>query len=330
MGSILNNDGQLILFPGQKIANKTTEGKVEKYVIETHPQIYGGLYGGLGAPGQAPYKTEISLLRDEDGRVVKVISGEEKLGKKEIESREKASLQMQIRSILMTGGMASPYEGSAFGTLPGTEPLYQVKDKEGKFSYKKLSELDKEERSQVGLSEDLHKEITQKWRKDKKSIAKIEKGIKNFQVKSKPAIWLGTEAEFDIKDGVCTPKVVSSRFFNSADGSVGKTPIFTKEACEEVSKLYLKHKDKITKCDESNEEVSADLWQRIDKIKEIRPHGMYLNGMEMGRYMSFLFDGRPSHLSTLKSACDKMVGEFKFGMGIGTGTKTNPSSATPQ
>lgn len=145
-----------------------------------------------------------------------------------------------------------------------------------------------------------------------------------FQDKSTPTFYLGQEAEFDIKDGVCTPKIVSSRFFNSADGAVAKTPIFTKEACEEVSKLYIKHKDKISKCDESNKEVNTDLWQSNDKIKELYNGGMGMYGMGYG------FGGQSSQLTMLKGTCDMMVGEFSFGMGISPSKEVKPSSAIQQ
>ena len=347
-GMRLDNDGQLQLGVGQKINSKTTNGNIEKFVIETDPTVFGGI--GNSA---AINKFEVSLVKDDEGRVIKVISGGDKLDKKTMENFKKFQLQMQVGSAVSNadfangnasfGGGYGGYFGG-YGDVPkGTltaEPTYFVKDDNGKQVYLKLSQLNQKQRGDIGLSEDVYKAIKQKFKKDKKTVSKIEKGLSELSAKSSPVYFLGQEAELEIKDGACTPSKVSTRMFHSKDGSVQLVPTFTKEACEEVAKLHLKHKEKLSKCDEANKEVSQDIFLNAEKLKNVPMGGGYVGGaggglgypgVGMGGYGGYGPYGysSPSQLSMMKNQCDMMLGEFSFGMG-GPAPKQDKSSANPQ
>lgn len=316
-GTTLDNDGQLKLSPNQKLVNKTTEGKVEKYTVETNLSVYGGNYPAS--------KSAITIERDDKGQVVKVILGGDKLDKKSIDSMNKMGLHVQATNAVMPFGLPAynPYS-NVFNSV-GTEPVYSVKNKQGQLTYKNLTQLTKDERAQVGLSEDLYKEMTQNWKKDKKSMQKIEKGLKHFQDKMKPSYLIGQEAEFDIQDGVCTPRVAKQRFYNTVDGTIGTKAFFSKEACEEVSKLYEKHKEKLAKCDETNMTVSTDMAVANDKIKDLYntatfglgSGGLGFSGLSGSAYGGGMFGGygTSSQLGFMKINCDAMVGQLNLNSG---------------
>lgn len=319
-GMGIDNEGQLQLGIGQKINSKTTEGNTEKYVIETDPSMFGGFENpNIGS------KLEVSLVKDEQGRVVKVISGGDRLDKKAIENRKKFQIQMQVHTTVSQADFNNGnYQLGAFGTAPfkGTmtsEPTYFVTDENGNPSYLKLSQLNQNQRQKIGMSEDIHKALKQKLKRDKKTVAKIEKGLKELSDKSFPVYYLGQETEFDIKDGMCTPSKVSSRMFHTQDKSVHLSPTFTKESCEEVAKLYLKHKEKLSKCDEANNEISQDMFKNLDKIRHVQIGGGIVGGIGSGSGIGSGYPGAylggfnsQSPLGLMKSQCDMMLGEISF------------------
>jgi hypothetical protein len=172
------------------------------------------------------------------------------------------------------------------------------------------------------MIEDLYKEMKQKMKRDKKSAAKIEKGLKELSEKSTPVYYLGQEAELEIKDGVCTPKSIATRMYHTKDNSVQTQKTFTKEACEEVEKLHLKHKEKIAKCDENSLEVMKDMGQNYEKLKDLSSSfggygGMGMGGGYFGGFGYSPFGGQQSQLTTMKNYCQMMLGGSQFGNGFG-------------
>lgn len=328
-GVSLDSEGKLASNPYQKIVNKTTEGKIEKYDIENeYPDYKGGIIKS---------KTQVTLERDDQGRVVKMQTGGDKLDKKNLEMMKKFQLQGQVSMAMMSAG--------SYGTAMG-EPTYYVKDKDNKSTFKKLSDLSKEERSQVNISEEAFKEMKQKAKQEKKSASKIEKGLKEIQDKSFPVYYLGQESEFEITDGVCKPKSVSQRMINTKDNSIVKNKVFSKESCEEVQKLYVKHKEQISKCESSNALVAKDLYQEHEKIKDVMggqySMGGYPGGGMGGGYVGGMYGGgmvggmgggfggygpQSNTLTYLKNYCDMMVGEMRFGYGFETNQKPATDSS---
>ncbi len=80
-----------------------------------------------------------------------------------------------------------------------------------------------------------------------------------------------------------------------------------------MAKLYLKHKEKISKCDESNREINQDIFLNAQKLQDV-PTGMlggivgggFGGGVGMGSGFGFF----PSQLSMMKSQCDILLGNF--------------------
>lgn len=312
-GARLDHDGKLVVAPWQKIKNISTKDKVEKYVIETDG---GSLAYGYQIP--TGMKTEVTIERDEQGRVIRMQTGPDTLDKKGLAAVQKAQLHMQLSGTVFQSDLANSngYFGSKNTMLQ--EPVFFVKGENGQDTYVKLSDLTKKQRQAMGLSHDLYKDIKKQWRRDKKTVAKLEKGLKEIQEKSHPVYPIGQEANFEITDGVCTPKDMSNRMFHSKDNSVHKNLTFTKEACEDVARLHLKHKESIAKCDEVSKVMTQDIWNNSGKISVLTQNGMFAYGGGLGAMGGGLggYAGvglQVSTLTALKNHCDMMVGQFNIG-----------------
>lgn len=293
-GLNIDNDGKLELLHGQEIKSISTEDGVEKYVISSNPSVYGF--------NSAPYENTLTIVKDKQGRITKLVTGEDKPSKKEIENYKKTILDYQVGNAILNSGSGT----RAF------EPTYYASG-----SYKKLSELNKEERESVGLSEDVYKEMKSKWRKDKKTVAKIKKGLQELSKKSHPVIHLGVESEVEIKDGVCSPVSIKNRYFHTQDDSNHSHEIFSKEACIEVEKLFEKHKNAIASCESSTNKIYSDLMEKSTELAPLNAVGAMGPGLGMspmsssgGMIMAGGIGHSMSPLQAYKNQCDMWLGKM--------------------
>jgi hypothetical protein len=127
-----------------------------------------------------------------------------------------------------------------------------------------LSRLTSDQAEEVGIDnvEEL-KRLRQQWKKDKKTTRKLRDGYKKIVARSSLVIPLGSEAEFDIQDGVCIPKSISSRFYNSKSGQVNTFPVSSRERCEKIKSVYQRHRAKIVECGDVSRRVNEDYFKEV-------------------------------------------------------------------
>ncbi len=307
-GLYINGEGELDLGTGYKLLNKNKIGNIEKYEIETNPNAFG--MGGNLPPG----KMEITLEKDSQGRITKLITGPDKYDKKDIEKMNELQLGFQVHNAVSSAdwGFGNGGMGGGFGLPKNTiiqEPQYYIKNENGDFKYKTLKQLTKKERKEVGLVDDFYKILTSKVKRDKKSVERIRKGLKSIQDKSKPVHFLGSESEFSFKDGVCSPEKVSSRVYHTADESVKLNETFSKDNCSKIAMVHSKNKAIIGKCESATEILSKDIYEQKINLSGYMGAG----GMGFGSYgFGFGMGGMSSVFGQIEnqhSFCEGIFGE---------------------
>jgi len=329
-GMGLDSDGQVLLAPGQTIKSKSTDGNKESYVINSDYSAFGGTGNN---------DTKITIERDKQGRVISMKTGGDSLSDKEIEKMKQLQLEWQVSSSVSGADMAfgnyTSLGGIGYPTQQNqtmnTDPMFYVKDDKGNSVYKRLKDLTKKQQNQIGFDEESFKDLKKKARKDKKLVNKIRKSLKKIQDKSEPVFYLGQESQFEIKDNTCYPVEVSTRMYHTADKSIKLNPQFSKEACEEVDKIYAKHKSKIATCDTIARDISKDLNQNYEKLSKVNSsmggYGLGYPGMGMG--MGYGIGGFGSvtggRLAQLKSSCDMYLGRYNGMFGGSEGQSASES-----
>ncbi len=245
----LNPQGQVVLAPGQRIKSKTTEGRRERYVIE---------YTVMGNK----YNHELVLNRDEQGRVVRIQTGGNRVDRQTLDQMRHFHLQMQMNSIAAVGGARPQLSGS-----PNMEPVFTVTDELGHQHSRSLSQLSPSERTQLGMSDELLRDLQQTQRRDQRTVTRIERGLRDLHKNTNLTFPLGVQADFEIRDGICAPVTVETRNFHSRDGSVQNIPVFNRDACEEIQRLHSKHSESITRCQTSELELNREVMQNSSRLR---------------------------------------------------------------
>ncbi len=245
----LNPQGQITLGPGQRIKTKTTEGRRESYVIE---------YTQMGNK----QTFELVLTRDEQNRVVRVQTGGNRVDRQTLDQIRHFHVQMQMNSIAAVGGARPGPNGS-----PNMEPVFTVTDELGQQHNRSLSQLSPIERTQLGMSNELYRDLQQTQRRDQRTVTRIERGLRDLHKNTNMTLPLGVQAEFEVRDGICSPVSVDRRNFLSRDGSIQNVPAFNRDACEEIQRLYTKHSESISRCQTSEMELSRDVVQNSARLR---------------------------------------------------------------
>jgi len=321
-GPKIDNDGKLELGLGEKLVSKETKGNQEIYEIENDGSVYGF---GIGQAGEKTNKRKVVLTRDSNGNVITFQNGGDSLSKSEIKQMKDQQLQFQMQQAVWGAdatfgkSLNSGMQFSGYGTIVN-EPSYYVIDKEGKSKVKKIKELTKEERKYVGISDELYKNITGNFRKDKKIIKKIEKGLKKIQDDGKSAFYLGDKTEFLIENGKCQPLEKSTRMYREADQKVHENLQVSIDGCLQIESLYNKYQKDITQCNDSSLKLTDDYFkmQQSGKGSELGFTGMGgyggYPGLGMGGYGGGYggfggFGGIHGQLSMQKINCDQFFGD---------------------
>ncbi len=247
----LNSQGQILLSPGQRIKTKTTEGRRESYVIEH--TVMGN-----------KYNYEIVLSRDEQNRVIRVQTGANRVDRLTLNQMRHMHIQTQMNSITAVGGARPGPDGS-----PNMEPVFTITDELGHQHSRSLSQLTPSERTQLGMSEELYRDLRQTQRRDQRTVTRIERGLRDLHKNTNMNLTLGVQAEFEIRDGICSPVSVDRRNFQSRDGSIQNVPVFNRDACEEIQRLHTKHSETITRCHVSEEELTREVMQNSSRLRPI-------------------------------------------------------------
>lgn len=254
-GATIDNDGKFQPGQFQKVKAVKTEGNKETYTFENN----NGGYGFIGAT------TELTLERDEQGRVIKATTGGDKMDAKALKQYKDTMIQFSV------SGMGGGYSNVA-PEFMSHEPQFYV---EGKFvALSKLTKAQAKEAGFDGNIENLQK-LKSQWRKDKKVVEKIKTGYAKILEKTSLSVPLGSEAEFEIKDGVCLVKNVASRTYNTKTKEVVKTPGVSRETCEKIQNIHKKYETKTNECNDLQMKISKDYFDN----KVYANNGMYPGGM---------------------------------------------------
>jgi hypothetical protein len=204
-GVNINNDGKVEAAPYMEIKSRSTEGLIETLVVEQKDGYGKG------------FETKVTIERDEQGRVVRASTGGERPDPKTIEMYKK------YYSDPSYGGWGS-----------NAEPVFQIDG-----SNVPLEKVTKEQAKKAGFDKnvDEFKRLKSQRRKDKKTLEKMNEVYSKIHAQADYVIPFGQEAEFDIKDGLCLVKNVSSKNYSSKTKDVSKQLLSSREGCEEVQKL---------------------------------------------------------------------------------------------
>lgn len=242
-GASIDNDGKFQ--PGQfnKFKSVKTEGNKETYIFENSGAF--GFYGGT---------RELQLERDEQGRVIRASTGGDKMDPKNLKQYKETMVQFSVSGL--GGGYMGGYMGGGQDFIT-SEPQFYVDGKVVPLS--KLTKAQAKEAGFEGNIENLQK-LKSQWRKDKKVVEKIKSGYEKILDKTSLSIPMGSEAEFEIKDGVCLVKNVASKTYNTKTKEVVKTPGVSRETCEKIQNIHKKYETKMNECHDLSMKISREYY----------------------------------------------------------------------
>ena len=270
-GVQLDHDGKVHANQFQTIKSQRIDGNKEHLVFES-------------SYGSKKFQQEVTLERDAQGRVLKVVSGGERPSAQVLQQYKDMMVNSAVAMAPMaTGSFSGGYGQQGFMTQ---EPSYWLKKKKAaapqegsstQFGYGigfggsdpnyemvPLSKLTSDQAKAVGIDNvDELKRLRQQWKRDKKTANKLRDGYSKVVERSALVVPMGMETEFDIQDGVCTPKSMSSRFYNSQSGQVNTFPISSKEKCDKIRTVYQRHERKINECNQAGMKVSTDFFKEM-------------------------------------------------------------------
>lgn len=266
-GAQIDNDGKLQFGQFSKVKSQKTEGNKETYVVES--QGYG-----MGS-----VSSEFIIERNDQGHIVKVSTGGERMDPKSVKSYKdmivNSSIYMGTSAQYMGGGyVGGGYAGGiagGFGYGGGFNNQYQAPDfmtSEPQFfvdgKMVALSKLSKEDAKKAGFDGNIEalQKAKHQWRKDKKVVGKIKDGYAKIVEKSALVIPMGQESEFEVKDGVCLVKNVAYKSFNSKTKEVVKTPGVSREKCEQMMNIHKKYETKLNECAEVNMKMNGEYFEK--------------------------------------------------------------------
>lgn len=316
-GVQLDHDGKVVPNQFQTIKSQKIDGNKEHIVFES-------------SYGTQKFQTEVTLERDAQGRVVKSVSGGERPSEKTLKQYRDVMVEGAVTMAPMATGSMGGFGQQGFMTR---EPSYWVKKKKtnsteaapqesrnpygGLFDQNyemiSLSKLNAEQAKEVGIDdvEEL-KRLRQQWKKDKRTTRKLRDSYKKVVERSSLVVPLGSEAEFDIQDGVCVPKSLSSRIYNGQSGQVNTIPVSSRERCEKIRNVFKRHERKIQECGESNRQVTQDYF------KELYGEGGVVGGAA-GGYVAGASAGMTGGMYLAGGIAGGMMGGFGGGMYGGYG-----------
>ena len=275
-GVNINNDGKVEPAQHMQVKSRSTEGLVETLVLETNSGFGKGM------------EMKVTIERDEQGRVIRASTGGERPDPKTIEMYKKY------------------YSAPAYGGWgTNTEPVFQIDG-----SNVPLEKVTKEQAKKAGFDKnvDEYKRLKSQRRKDKKTLEKMNEVYSKIHAKADYVIPFGQEAEFDIKDGLCLVKNVSSKNYSTKTKDVSKQLLSSREGCEEVQKLYKKYETKLNECSDVQAKLNNEYYENFYKKK--MQHSPYMMGGYAGGYAGGMVGGYVTG-----GMAGGMVGGYGMGMG---------------
>ena len=320
-GISINNDSKVVpSSPFIEISDIKTEGKKETYTIKGKNGANPGFQYGGGTG------TTVSVIRDDQGRIASVIIGDEKPNDKSIK-------EYKSNMASMMGTFASgTYEPSVY-----FDPNAGERADGGTPRYIPVSQLSKKDLLTMGIDlspEDL-KKMQKQWKKDKKTQKKLADAYAKIYQSPQQYIPMGTSAHFEFVDGSCVPSLITSNAYYEKNKTVSTSTVYSKNECEDIERVFLKHQKKMTECQSYEAKEMAQDWNTIYGSSMSGIGGGYGMGMGVGMmgfggYGGFGGGSSMSQLQMKKMNCD-MYKNGSFGGYVGgsaSGSSTSSQSKT--
>lgn len=284
-GVQLDHEGRVQPTDFQTIKSQRTEGNIERLILES-------------SIGNQKFPMEVMIQRDAQGRVQKVTTGGERPSNQMIQQyrdmmvNSAVSMAPYAGSGLM-GGMIGGFGQPGF---MAQEPQYWVRKRnapaaapagsaagsqsgsgngvivggivggmiDSNYEMVPLSRLTAEQAREVGIEnvEELRR-LRGQWRRDRRTSQRLRSSYRQVVDRSALVIPLGNEVEVDITDGVCLPKSISNRLYNSQSGQVNTFPVSTRENCEKIRNVFRRNERKISECQDVQRAVSQDYFTEM-------------------------------------------------------------------
>lgn len=326
-GIQLDHEGRVQAAPYQTIKSQRTEGNTEHLVLES-------------SFGNQKYPMDVSIVRDSQGRVQKITTGGERPSNQMVQQYRDMMVNSAVMMAPYTGSMGmggygqpgfmsqepqywvrkrnapapAPRDGSAAGAQSGSGGGSVVIQGgvvggmiDSNYEMVPLSRLTREQAQEVGIEnvEELNR-LRGQWRRDRRTANRLRSSYRQVVDRSALVIPLGSEVDVDIQEGVCLPKSISSRFYNSQSGQVNTFPVSTRENCEKIRNVFRRNERKISECQDVQRAVTQDYATEMG--------GGMVGGGGSGMYLG---PGPVNSLSTSGMMGGIVGGYVQGGMGAG-------------
>lgn len=243
-GMRLDHDGKPVLFAGQSIKSQKREGNKDTYVIES-------------SFGKEKYETIYSFEKDEQGRVIKAVTGGDRPSEKDLKRYRES---MSDWAAYSAGGYEPSFWVQRKKTdKPSTDANPYM---DPNFEMVKLSKLTEAQAKEVGIenAEELKRQRGQ-WKKDRRTARKLKESYSKLLGRNSLVYPLGSEAEFEIQDGACVPKSMSTRYYNSRSGQVNTFLTSSRDKCDKIRAIYQRNAQKVQECGELDRKIMGEVWE---------------------------------------------------------------------
>ena len=274
--AFIDNDGKVHAPFGSTLKDKKTEGKVETYTFSIP---------NYSDPKAKPIDHKMVVERNDLGHVVKVNAGDNP-------SPVAVKAFKESMTKFMISSTSTPSQ-----TMGGYRPFDQreleftvVEDTASSKTVRSvpLSQLSEAQAKQLGINnlEEL-KRLKKQWRKDKKTLARLEKGFTQMMDTAPVQMPVGNLAEFEIKDGVCQLSKVTQRAYNTKTKEIVNTQTHSRALCEGSLKVQKKYRSELDKCQDLQSKVMNEMYQAGGGMGAYGGMGSYGGGMAVGSMGGF-------------------------------------------
>jgi hypothetical protein len=194
----------------------------------------------------------------------------------------------------------------------------------------RLSQLTKKQAKEVGIEgvEAIQK-LKLQWRKDKMAVAKIKESYKTIMENSPLVFFTGTEANFEIKDGVCLAKDTATKYYNTKTKEVTKVAGLSRDTCEKMQNVYKKYATKLTECSSLQFQASQEYMQAMAKTSAPTYYGpgMGASAYPTGSYYTGgIYGGMVAGSNSGQEFAQVQTCEYLYGVGPGESSSSEAKS----
>jgi len=141
-----------------------------------------------------------------------------------------------------------------------------------------------------------------------------------------------TSSHFEFVDGACVPTLMTSNAYHEKFKTVTTTTTYSKQECEQVETVFLKHQKKMNECQSYEAKEMQKDWSTIygGSMNGMSGYGIGM-GMGFGGYGGYGMGGSSmSQLQQKKNLCDmykSMGGPGGYVGGVNGGISSGSSSS---